>query len=68
MLGYNPRELVGNTLSLIMPRPIAVVHDKYIQNYFETAKSSVVNKRAQMFGANYEGYLKIVNLMIKVYP
>jgi PAS domain S-box-containing protein len=43
VLGYKRREVIGKNISLIMPRPIARVHDLFIHRYFETAKPTVID-------------------------
>jgi hypothetical protein len=35
--------VIGKNISLIMPRPIGKVHDKFIHRYFETAKATVID-------------------------
>lgn len=68
ILGYKRRELIGKNITIIIPRPIAKVHDRLIQRYFETAKPTVIEIKRQLFGADKEGYLKEVQLIVKVYP
>jgi len=68
ILGYKRRDVIGKNISLIMPRPIAKVHDLFIHRYFETAKPTVIDIKRQLFGRNIEGYLREVDLIVKVYP
>lgn len=68
ILKYKRREIIGKNISLIMPRPIGKVHDRFIHRYFETAKPTVIDIQRQLFGRNKEGYLKEVDLIVKVYP
>ena len=42
ILSYKSKELIGRNIQIITPRPIAKVHDRLIQRYFETAKPRVV--------------------------
>lgn len=43
ILGFKRKEVIGKNISLIMPRPIARVHDLFIHRYFETAKPTVID-------------------------
>jgi PAS domain S-box-containing protein len=43
ILGFKKKDVIGKNISLIMPRPIAKVHDKFIHRYFETAKPTVID-------------------------
>lgn len=42
VLGYNRKDLIGRNITTIIPRPIAKVHDRIVQRYFETAKPTVI--------------------------
>jgi PAS domain S-box-containing protein len=44
VLGYKRKELIGRNVGIIMPKPIAESHNEFIRNYFEKAKSAVVDK------------------------
>lgn len=68
ILGYKRREVIGRNIAFIMPRPIARVHDLFIHRYFETAKPTVIDIQRELFGRNKDGYLKEVELIVKVYP
>lgn len=68
VLGYKRKDLIGKNISMLMPRPIGKSHDRLIQRYFETAKPMVVNTKRNLFGASIEGYIKEVELLVKVYP
>lgn len=43
ILGFKRKDIIGKNISLIMPRPIAKVHDLFIHRYFETAKPTVID-------------------------
>ncbi|TNV87946.1 hypothetical protein FGO68_gene6125 [Halteria grandinella] len=69
MLGYHPKELIGKNVNCIMPLPIAQVHQTFLQDYFETAKArGVINNVSQLFGASFDGYLRLFQIIVKVYP
>ena len=68
MLGFQRKEVIGKNINIILPRPIAKAHDQLIQRYFETAKPTVIEIKRELFGACKDGYLKEVQLVVKVFP
>ena len=44
------------------------MHDQFIHRYFETAKPTVIDIQRQLFGRDKDGYLREVDLIVKVYP
>ncbi len=42
VLNYKRKDLIGQNISTITPRPVAKIHDRLIQRYFETAKPRVI--------------------------
>lgn len=68
VLGYKRKELIGRNITMIIPRPIAKAHDKLIQRYFETAKPTVIEIKRQLLAANKDGYLREIELIVKVFP
>ena len=43
MFGYAETEAVGRNVSLLMPQPFSGAHDGYIESYFRTGKSRILN-------------------------
>lgn len=37
VLGYKAKDLIGNNVRQLIPKPIAIQHDRLVQRYFETA-------------------------------
>lgn len=68
MLGFTRKDVVGNNINLIIPSPLGQKHDKLIERYFETAKPTVIEIQRQSLACNKEGYLREVQLLVKVYP
>ena len=68
VLGFKRQELIGRNVTQIIPRPIAKVHDKLVQRYFETAKPNVIEIKRNLLASNKEGYLKEIELIVKVFP
>ena len=68
ILGFERRDVIGKNISSIMPRPIGKVHDRFVHRYFETAKPTVIDIKRQLFGKCKDGYIRSVELIVKVYP
>lgn len=68
VLGFNRKEIIGQNITCIIPRPIAKAHDRLIQRYFETAKPNVIDLTKSLFGCTKEGYLREVTLQVKTFP
>lgn len=52
MLGFNPKDIINKSVNCLMPTPIAMAHDYFIQRYFETAKSKVIDTISVKFAVN----------------
>lgn len=39
---YNPEELIGKPITILMPQPFAEEHDNYLKNYLETGQKKVI--------------------------
>ncbi|CDW84462.1 pas domain s-box family protein [Stylonychia lemnae] len=68
ILGYKKQELMHKNVSIMMPKPIAKIHDKFIDRYFDTAQPTVIDIKRQLFGCTNTGYLRTIRLLVKVYP
>ena len=68
LLGHSPKDLLGKKVDILMPAQLGAAHDSFIHNYFETTRSKVINKKTLNFAASKSGYLKHVELLVKVYP
>jgi PAS domain S-box-containing protein len=45
MFGYTKREIVGKSLSVIVPEPMGSQHDAYMRAYIETGKEVRLHAR-----------------------
>jgi hypothetical protein len=57
MYGYSKRDLIGQSLNIIIPEPIASVHQLYMRNYVRTGREVMMNSSRTMFGKHKQGYL-----------
>jgi hypothetical protein len=67
-LGYKSKDLIGKNVSILCPKPIAIYHDRLVQRYFETAVPTVIEIKRHLLASSKEGYLKEIELVVKVYP
>lgn len=51
-----------------MPEIIANSHDRFIIKFFETARHKVIERKWRSFGLAADGYLIILDIMVKIYP
>ncbi|TNV87853.1 hypothetical protein FGO68_gene5771 [Halteria grandinella] len=68
VLGFQKRDIIGSNVTVLIPRPIAKVHDRLIQRYFETAKPTVIEIKRYLLANSRDGYLKEIELIVKVFP
>lgn len=55
LFGYQPNELIGQKINILMPPPDRTHHDKYIQNYEATRQPKVIGKGRDVTGLKKNG-------------
>lgn len=55
MFGYQPSELLGSSVSRLMPAPFAERHDGYIQRYLETGENRIIGIGREAVGLRRDG-------------
>jgi PAS domain S-box-containing protein len=55
VFGYDPQEVLGNNVSMLMPESYAVNHDSYLANYLVTRKKTVVDSIRRVPGKRKNG-------------
>lgn len=68
LLGYTRKELIGKNVTEIIPPALGKGHDFLINRYFETAKPHVIEIKRRSFALGKDGYMKTVELLVKIYP
>jgi PAS domain S-box-containing protein len=63
-LGYQRKDLIGKNIKEITPTPIALVHDQFLTNFLETAKSTMLNRERELFALTKEGYFRPIKVML----
>ena len=55
IFGYQPHEVIGKTVNMLMPDPYRDTHDEHILRYIETGKSQVIGQRREIVGLRKDG-------------
>ena len=64
IFGYEPDEVTGKNVSMLMPRPHRSRHDTYIANYLRTGEAKVVGKGREVEGRRKDGSIFPIELEI----
>jgi PAS domain S-box-containing protein len=67
VLGYSRSDLLEKNVNFVMPPLISRNHSAIFQNYLNTGRSTVIDKHRQVFAVNKNGYLQLIELLVKVH-
>ncbi|WP_242920119.1 sensor histidine kinase [Pontibacter liquoris] len=55
IFGYDPEEIIGSNINMLMPEPDHSRHDQYIQNYLHTGEAQIIGKGREVMGKKKDG-------------
>jgi len=64
MFGYEPDELIGQNVSVLMPSPYRDEHDAYIRRYVETGEERVIGTVREVEGLHKDGSVFPIGLSV----
>lgn len=65
IFGYQPDELTGQNISVLMPSPHRENHDTYMRNYQQTRVKAIIGRRREMTGLHKEGREFPIELLVQ---
>lgn len=57
IFGYEPEEIIGHNVSILMPEPDRGLHDSYIDRYLQTGVGQIIGKGREVLGKKKNGVL-----------
>lgn len=55
LFGYEPREMIGQNISMLMPEPHRSLHDAYLARYLQTDEAKIIGIGREVLGIKRNG-------------
>jgi PAS domain S-box-containing protein len=57
LFGYQPKDLIGGNVAMLMPEPTRSAHDGYLEKYLKTGEATLVGKGREVTARRKDGSL-----------
>jgi PAS domain S-box-containing protein len=64
LFGYDPTEIIGNNIKMLMPSPYREEHDGYLHNYHQTGKAYIIGIGREVEGLKKDGAIFPIRLAV----
>lgn len=64
MFGFGTNELLGQNISILMPKQHSLQHDMHLQNYIKTGESKVLGNIREFYGVRKDGDQFPIELLV----
>jgi PAS domain S-box-containing protein len=64
MFGYTPEDVIGQNVSILMPRPHSQQHNDYIQRYLDTGEAHIIGTGRELIAQKSDGSLFPIELLV----